>query len=86
MKLKELTIKMNESYDDNPGQYRGKIKWEEKNDGEMTIVLPPEISEKLLLFLAPVMQEFSTRAATAMVNAIEASVNEARQLPEVCIV
>jgi len=83
MKLQSLIIQLNASYDDNPGRYRGKVCWEQKDDGKIETVLPSEISEKLLLFLAPLLSEFTQRSMQTMQRGIENSVEEARRLTDV---
>jgi hypothetical protein len=83
MKLKNLTIKLNEAWTNDPGKYSGTVQWEDKKETEIKMVLPQEISEKLLLFLAPVLEEHARTAAARMADSIVLSVQEAKQLPEV---
>lgn len=80
MKLKELKIELQASYCDNPGKYLGVVEWESKA-GKMELLLPAELSERILEFLSPVLQDFAQKSAVEMGNSILASVQEARQLP-----
>lgn len=81
MKLKELKIELEPSYSDDAGKYKGRMSWEDKNDSEIRIILPPELSERLLLAVAPVLEEFSRQATQQFTAAISSSVLEARKLP-----
>jgi hypothetical protein len=85
MKLQSLQIQLNASYDDNPGRYRGKVCWEQKDDGKIETVLPAEISERLLIFLAPLLTEFTQRSMQTMQKGIEISVEESRRLTDVTV-
>jgi hypothetical protein len=83
MKLKNLTIKLQEAYQDDAGKYVAKCEWEQKNESK--VILSHEVAEKLLLFLAPLLEEYTRLAAINMANAITMSVQEARQLPETTV-
>lgn len=83
MKLKELRIELEPSYSDLAGRYKGKLIWENKSDSEIKVSLPPEFSERLLLAVAPVLEDFSRQATERFTAAINTSVLEARKLPEI---
>jgi len=83
MTLQKLIIQLQPSYAADAGKYTGVVEWEDKSETSMNVKLPPECSEKLLLYLVPLLQEHARRSADAMVTAIEFSVQEARQLPEI---
>lgn len=85
MKLKKLTISLNESWADNAGKYSGTATWEQKGEGEFAVTLPVDISEKLLLFLAPVLEQHCINTAAAMQQSIMLSVKEAQMLPETTV-
>lgn len=85
MKLKNLNIKLNESWNDNAGKYTGTATWEQKGEGEFVVTIPADISEKLLIFLAPVLERHCINTAAAMQQSIMLSVKEAQQLPETTV-
>ena len=85
MRLKNLTIKLNESWADNAGKYTGTAAWEQKGEGEFVVTLPEHLSVELLLFLAPVLKQHCINTATAMQQSIMMSVKEAQMLPETTV-
>lgn len=80
MKLKELKIELRPCYADDAGKYVGKLVWEDKQDTEIKIPLPPDFSEKLLLFVAPILEEYAKQSATMFAQSVQQSVVEARNV------
>lgn len=58
MRLKSLTIEMNDSWRENPGQYTGKVKYEGK-DGAFTLNLDTVLSAKVLAAVGEAAEESS---------------------------
>lgn len=72
MILEQLTIRRNESYETNPGSYRGEIKFKNQY-GEIKLHLNEETSKKILAVVAEQMVISSRELATNLTaNCIEA--------------
>lgn len=69
MTLRELTVRKRASYEDMAGRFVAEVQYE-GSGGKITMPLSPEISEKLMEFLAPMLARFGSEAA----NEIAASV------------
>ncbi len=84
MKLKTLNIHLQRSYEDNPGKYSGEFEWEGER-GSVKMIINPEMSERLLAFIGPVITEFSHAACLDIERRLQQSVAEARQAPALTV-
>jgi len=75
MKLERLTISLNASYDDNPGKYTGKAEYSSPH-GELKIPLDSGFTEKLLVFLSPLIAEFGAKAAGELATIVSQAVED----------
>lgn len=80
MKLKSLEIRLQASYEDNPGKYQGVICFEGQA-GNVKLLLDPDLSAALLGFIGDTVVKFSETAARQLQDSIALSVQEARQAP-----
>lgn len=85
MKLRSLEIKLQPSYAANAGKYLAEIEYETGSKDSVKLVLDPGISQDLLAYIGPVIATFATRSAQELQRSILASVQEAKQLPEIAI-
>ncbi len=74
MKLKKLELEL-EGWGDNKGKYIGVIKFEDES-GNFSTILSPEISDKILLFMAPLLTKFAHSCALELEKRIVQSVDE----------
>lgn len=80
MKLKSLEIKLNSSWEDNPGKYQARICFEGQS-GIVSLLLDPDLSAALLGFIGDTVVKFSETAARQLQDSIALSVQEASQAP-----
>lgn len=85
MKLTNLHIELQASYCDNAGKYVATIQYETGRKDAVKLVLDPEVSERLLVFLGPVITKFATQAAKEIETNIIGSLAEMKQLPEITV-
>jgi hypothetical protein len=78
MKLKELNIDLQPSYSDNAGKYLCTITYEDEK-GTTKLIVDPEISEKVLAFIGPVLTAAAMRVHQQFQKAIEQSITEANK-------
>lgn len=71
--LKSLEISRNESYEPNPGMYKGKVTYVAKGSS-VTIALDERVSQNLLAFLGPVLVEASAGLAHQITHCLQTSI------------
>lgn len=76
--LRSLTIERNQSYEANPGQYKGKVKYE-CGGSSIDICLDESVSQRLLAFLGPVLVQASAGLANQITGCLEQSLEASRQ-------
>ena len=84
MQLKELRIRLNESYEDNPGKYRATICYVEEKS-ELKMEFDDDLSNRLLEFVGPALTQCATRQARALERNFIESVRIAKALPEIAV-
>lgn len=67
MEIKSVTFNKQENYEDNPGMWVAKVRFESR-EGNCDIPLAPEVSGRLMQVLTPVIVEFSQRATTQIAS------------------
>jgi hypothetical protein len=77
MILRELTITQNQSYETNPGKYKGEVKFE-SGQGKLHITLDETVSQNLLAYLGPVLVKASAGLANQITNCLELSYEESK--------
>jgi hypothetical protein len=77
LKLTELRIGVIK-YGDNAGEYNARITYESKL-GDITLKLPPELSNDLLSFCGDAISKFGAEAAQFLNNSITESVKSAKE-------
>lgn len=76
MKLEKLEIRKSESYrNEPPNRYIGEVEYQGSR-GKMVVILPPEVSEKLLVYLGPLMAQFAQQGAQEIAANIIRSVED----------
>ena len=82
MKLKELTIRLQRSYEDNPGKYMAEIEYEGTH-GTVKVLLGDRVSDALLACVGPAISEFSHRASEEIEKNLQWSIQEASKAPAI---
>lgn len=80
MKLKTVSISLQASWQDQPGQYKCEVEYEDAT-GKFTTHIPPEATQALLVVIGEQIVKFSARAALDLQKNIFQSVEEAKQAP-----
>jgi hypothetical protein len=75
--LKSLTIERNSSYETNPGQYKGRVRFE-TGSNSIEIQLDETVSQNLLAYLGPVLVKASAGLANQITNCLELSYEESK--------
>jgi leucyl aminopeptidase (aminopeptidase T) len=78
MKLIELNIELQRSYDDNPGKYKGVVKYE-GNSGKVELLLDEKISEAVLLCIGQCVTKFTAAVSKQLEADIHQSIQEAQK-------
>lgn len=65
MEIKSVKFSKQACYESNPGRWVGKVEFT-SSQGNCEIPLAPEVAEKLLEVLTPVLVEFSQRATAGI--------------------
>lgn len=76
MKLKSLKIET-KWYGEFAGQYIGEVEFEGK-DGKVSLVLPPDVSNLVLVALGDNLSEITRRSAEDLAENIRKSIQEAK--------
>ena len=78
MKISNLNIRLNQSWDENPGKYVASVEYEDKS-GNIKMPLDPEVTEALMTYLGPLIAKFGSMAAAKIAENITASLQETKQ-------
>lgn len=72
--LNQLRIVRNASYDTNPGRYRAEVEYKTVSS-ETKLMLHPEVAEKLLAWLAPLLVQYAAKEAGEVAENIKRSID-----------
>lgn len=84
LRLKSMYIIKNDSWEDNPEKYKINIVYEGENN-KHDLIAGPELSEKIMAFIGPVITAATVKLARELEANLQASITEANsaQITEV---
>jgi hypothetical protein len=83
--LQSLEISRNESYESNPGMYKGKVTYVARGSS-VTIALDERVSQNLLAFLGPVLVEASAGLAHQITHCLQTSIGGIEKRKEIEVI
>ena len=83
MTLRELKVRKRQSYEEMAGRFVAEVSYE-GSGGTISMPLGPDISEKLMEFLAPMLARFGSEAANEIASSVLSVVEDSKAvtLPE----
>ncbi len=84
MKLKQLTIQLQQDWQANRGKYIATVEYEQNNN-EVKLVLDAELSGKLLVYCGTAIHSAARIAAQQLEDNIKLSISESKMLPEIAV-
>jgi hypothetical protein len=69
MSLQSLTLRKRQSYEEMPGRFVAEVRYEGSR-GSIVMPLTPDISEKLMEYLAPLLARFGSDAASEIAASV----------------